>query len=96
MFPRKEAWSTLWKSARFDPPTGVDAFRCACRARRLPLRSCSAGRTRSDTRARSPHTARSMAMAASVTRSWRVRCTLRLHNLHRCRSLRQRSVKWSC
>ena len=27
MFPRKEAWSTLWKSARFDPPTGVDAFR---------------------------------------------------------------------
>ena len=27
MFPRKEAWSTLWKSARFDPPTGVDALR---------------------------------------------------------------------
>jgi hypothetical protein len=27
MFPRNEAWSTLWKSARFDPPTCVDAFR---------------------------------------------------------------------
>ena len=27
MFLRKEAWSTLWESARFDRPTGVDAFR---------------------------------------------------------------------
>ncbi len=27
MFLRKEAWSTLWGSARFDRPTGVDAFR---------------------------------------------------------------------
>jgi hypothetical protein len=28
MFPRKEAWSTLCKSARFDlQTTGVDAFR---------------------------------------------------------------------
>lgn len=27
MFPRKEAWSTLWKSAPFEPSTGVDAFR---------------------------------------------------------------------
>ena len=96
MFPRKEAWSTLWKSARFDPPTGVDAFRLHGSSAsvsshfEMPQYRAHAIRYR---RKLATHPCPFNGDGSFIDRSRRVRCTLHLRNLQRCRSLRHRPVK---